>query len=87
MKARFIIFTLTIFFILLNSVYSMAQCAMCRATVEKNVSEGEQLSIAANLNLGIMYLFLMPYAIIIVIWYFWRKKSKQAKLEREALKN
>ncbi|BDD05082.1 hypothetical protein AUTU_25650 [Aureibacter tunicatorum] len=54
-----------------------AQCAMCRASVENNVSEGESISLAAKLNLGIMYLFAMPYIIAAVIGYVWYKKAKK----------
>ena len=58
--------------------YSMAQCAMCRVTIENNVSNGD-LSRGAGLNMGIMYLFTVPYVLIAVVWYFWRKNSKQKK--------
>ncbi len=64
-------------FILINSA-SFAQCAMCRASVENNVSNGET-SIGAGLNMGIMYLFVMPYllaAVIGVLWYRYAKKRK-----------
>lgn len=53
----------------------MAQCAMCRATVENNVSNGD-VGLASNLNLGILYLFVTPYLVIGVIAFFWYKKSK-----------
>lgn len=52
-----------------------AQCAMCRATVENNVSGGET-SLAAGLNTGILYLFITPYLIIGVIAFLWYKQSK-----------
>lgn len=54
----------------------MAQCAMCRATVENNVSNGD-VGLASNLNLGILYLFVTPYVVIAVIAFFWYKKSKE----------
>lgn len=53
----------------------VAQCAMCRATVENNVSNGET-TLASNLNLGILYLFVTPYLVIGVIAFLWYKKSK-----------
>ncbi|MEX2336114.1 MAG: hypothetical protein WD555_02445 [Fulvivirga sp.] len=52
-----------------------AQCAMCRATVENNISNGDT-SIGAGLNFGILYLFSMPYLIIAVVAYLWYRKSK-----------
>ena len=57
---------------------SFAQCAMCRASVENNVSNGDT-SVAAGLNLGIMYLFVMPYLIAMVIGYFWYRNAKKRK--------
>ncbi|WKN30629.1 hypothetical protein PZB74_16855 [Porifericola rhodea] len=54
----------------------MAQCAMCRATVENNVSAGET-ALGSGLNLGILYLFVTPYLIFGVLAFFWYKKSKE----------
>ncbi|MCG8475885.1 MAG: hypothetical protein MI784_10475 [Cytophagales bacterium] len=54
-----------------------AQCAMCRASVESNVSQGDSESFAAGLNMGILYLFVMPYVVILLIIYFWRKNAKK----------
>ena len=68
------VFYLTFIFVLL-ATYSFAQCAMCKATVENNVSNGE-IGIAGNLNAGILYLFVMPYLAIGLIGYFWYKSSK-----------
>ena len=55
---------------------AMAQCAMCRTTIENNVSAGDT-SLASGLNLGIMYLFLSPYVVLAVVAYLWYRKSKQ----------
>ena len=55
---------------------AVAQCAMCRATVENNVSAGET-SLASGLNLGILYLFFTPYLVIGVIAFFWYRNSKK----------
>lgn len=52
-----------------------AQCAMCRATIENNVSDGVT-GLASGLNLGIMYLFMTPYLVVSVIAFMWYKKSK-----------
>ena len=59
---------------------TFAQCAMCRASVENNVSNGDT-SVAAGLNLGIMYLFVMPYLIAMVLGYFWYKNAKKRKVK------
>jgi hypothetical protein len=55
---------------------SFPQCAMCRATIENNLSNGD-IGIGAGLNFGILYLFVMPYLIIAVVGYFWYKSSRK----------
>jgi hypothetical protein len=52
-----------------------AQCAMCRVSLENNVSNGE-IGIAENLNTGIIYLFVMPYLAVAVVGFLWYRKSK-----------
>jgi len=67
--------TLIITLLLWVSLDLMAQCAMCRATLENNVSNG-QAGIAAGINFGILYLFIMPYLIVVVLGFLWYKKSR-----------
>ncbi|PRY86209.1 hypothetical protein [Mongoliibacter ruber] len=71
-------FLLTILFTLISQIQSLAQCAMCRASVENNVHTGET-SVGAGLNTGILYLFIMPYLIAMVIGYMWYKNAKKRK--------
>lgn len=74
-KALIFLFgSVTLFFS--NSANLMAQCAMCRATVENNVNNGD-IGIAAGLNLGILYLFVAPYITFAVIAFFWFRISKR----------
>jgi hypothetical protein len=54
----------------------MAQCAMCRATVESTVSNGRSV-VASDLNLGILYLLMAPYLIVASIAYLWYRNSKR----------
>ncbi|GAB3897954.1 hypothetical protein GCM10028825_46460 [Spirosoma agri] len=54
----------------------MAQCAMCRGTVESTVSNGRSV-IASELNFGILYLLVVPYLIVASIGYLWYRNSKQ----------
>jgi len=75
MKLKFLFLFLVIFLIRISA---MAQCAMCRASVENNVSNGET-SIGAGLNLGILYLLMMPYLIALVIGVLWYRASKKKK--------
>lgn len=65
-------------FFMVNIGNLMAQCAMCKASVETNVNE-DGIGFAAKLNTGILYLFVTPYLLAIVIGYFWYKKSKEHK--------
>jgi len=58
------------------SISAVAQCAMCRATVVNNVSNGEQLGLAASLNTGIVYLFIMPYLLVALIGFLWYRLAK-----------
>ena len=61
---------------------SIAQCAMCRGSVESTVSAGDT-SVASNLNLGILYLFFTPYVLLGVIALVWYRTSKRnAKIKR-----
>ncbi|MHA7130039.1 hypothetical protein [Algoriphagus namhaensis] len=62
----------------LVTVAVQAQCAMCRASVENNVSNGDT-SIGAGLNNGILYLFVMPYLMAMVIAFFWYRSAKRKK--------
>ncbi len=62
----------------------MAQCAMCRTTLENNVSNGD-VGIAANLNFGILYLFITPYLLVSIIAYFWYKSSRAQLNQKESI--
>ncbi len=67
---------LIILAMLMNTVVQ-AQCAMCRATMENNVSDGGE-ALAASLNYGVLYLFAAPYLIvgsIFGLWYYNAKKN------------
>lgn len=70
------------FAVLLSVVHSFGQCAMCRATVETNINE-DGVNLADKLNAGILYLFVMPYLLAMIIGYFWFKKSRAHKRELE----
>jgi hypothetical protein len=61
----------------------IAQCSMCRASMENSISrDSEQFS--AGLNTGILYLFIMPYLLFGVIAYFWYRASKKSTYEVES---
>jgi hypothetical protein len=68
---------LILFVVILGfTLEASAQCAMCRTTLENNVSNGD-IGIAAGINFGILYLFAAPYTVIALIAFFWYKTSKR----------
>jgi hypothetical protein len=69
-------------FILVSSGDILAQCAMCKASVETNAN-AEGGGFASQLNFGILYLFAAPYLLAMVIAYLWYKKSKEHKRQLE----
>ncbi len=77
MNRLFKIFLVFAFF-LFAQINTFAQCAMCRASVENNVANGDT-SIGAGLNAGILYLFVMPYLMAMVIGFFWYRAAKKKR--------
>lgn len=81
-------YSLPLFFTFMLLITAMpeasAQCAMCRATVENNISSGES-SVGAGLNTGIIYLMLMPYMLFAVVAYAWYRYSKKESTEKKRL--
>jgi len=69
---------LTALLIVFSVGYGMAQCAMCRATVENNVSNGD-ITVGAGLNMGILYLFSAPYIALAAIGFVWYRHAKRKK--------
>lgn len=83
MKKKIIV--LTLFFIGVLVFEATAQCAMCRATVESNLSEGRG-AFGTGINFGILYLLSAPYLLIgglILLWYKVGKKELKARTELE----
>jgi hypothetical protein len=81
------LFFLTLFFALLvlaSSSEVVAQCAMCRGSLESSVSEGTT-SIAAGINKGILYLLVMPYLIIGTLAYLWYKNSRDNQMKMKKI--
>lgn len=58
-----------------SAIASFAQCAMCRATLENNFSNGKP-GIGAGINVGILYLLAMPYLAALVLGFIWYRSSK-----------
>ncbi len=70
---------LTAIGLLATNIASFAQCAMCKATLETNVSNGAETVLAAQLNFGILYLFAAPYLVIASVGFFWYRNSRYSK--------
>jgi len=49
---------------------------MCRATLENSVSRADS-DLGANLNMGIIYLFIMPYLAAGIIFLLYQRARKR----------
>lgn len=72
---------LTLAFVLVFvSTDAYSQCAMCRATVESNVGSGSDASgneVGSGLNMGILYLMVIPYVLLGTVGFLWYKNSRK----------
>lgn len=55
---------------------AIAQCAMCRQSVESNI-DGEDKTVGKGLNKGIIYLMSIPYLVLGGIGYMIYKARKK----------
>ena len=76
-------FFILVALVLLTQIDAVAQCAMCRTTVESTISNGRS-NIATGLNTGILYLLSAPYLIIAAIAFLCFRQSKQEQQARLA---
>jgi hypothetical protein len=56
-----------------------AQCAMCSATAEAGVKNGN--TEANGINNGIMYLLAAPYLAVAIVGYVWYKKYRRKNVD------
>ena len=82
MKRFLVICGFVIVFFVLTVPATMAQCAMCRGSVESSMGNGRN-NVGVGLNTGIVYLFLMPYLLVAAIGYMWYRSSKKTQQERQ----
>ncbi len=54
---------------------ALAQCPMCKASVESSMKEGSRVAI--GINKGIMYLLVMPYLFYGTIFFIWWFKTRR----------
>jgi hypothetical protein len=74
----FLVLVATLMLIVQES--AVAQCALCKANAESSVAAGD--STARGLNAGIMYLLLIPYAIVAGLGYWWYRRNHSAEDEK-----
>lgn len=82
MKKFLAICGFVIIFFVMTVPSTMAQCAMCRGSVESSMGNGRN-NVGVGLNTGIVYLFMMPYILVAVIGYMWYRSSKKNQQERQ----
>ena len=66
---KLLTFSVLLFALILIPEFAEAQCAMCQASVESSLREGSP--VARNLNMGILYLLVMPYLLFSVLFLMW----------------
>lgn len=77
---KYIYFILIVVCVFLNTAQSIAQCAMCKTSVESDLDSGKG-SIATGLNTGILYLMAIPYLILMAGGYIFFRKQVDAKIK------
>ena len=64
---------------LISQANAVAQCAMCKTSVESDLNSGG--SIGKGLNTGILYLMTIPYLLLMAGAYFAFRKTIDAKIK------
>lgn len=78
LRGLFLIFVLMV----IATYDTLAQCPMCRISLESNLKNGGQTG--SGINAGIMYLMATPYLMvggIAFVWWKNRKKDEDYDLE------
>ena len=78
MKKITIILSLAFFFLLASANTVNAQCSLCTKTAQQL---GEKP--AQGMNSGILYLMIMPFAIVGFIGFRWYKNNKEVEEEQQ----
>ena len=79
-RALFILFFSLVFMAVENN-FSSAQCSLCKSSAESSLKEGNTQ--AKGLNMGIMYLLVMPYLLVGGIGYYWYMNQKKYKTQSD----
>lgn len=75
------LFTLLIWFLSLQ--VSLAQCPMCKASVESSQSSGTK-SVGMGLNMGILMLLVSVYVIVFSVGIMWYRKYRKNQMSENA---
>jgi hypothetical protein len=76
---KILLCTLCLGMLILSVQPVLAQCAMCSATAEAGVKNGN--TEANGLNDGIIYLLAAPYIAIAAVGYIWYKKYRRKDVD------
>jgi hypothetical protein len=78
MKSLSKIIVLVVFLCLFATVNeAVAQCPMCKTSVESGLKEGN--TVGMGLNDGILYLLAMPYLLVGSVAFFWYRSYRKRK--------
>jgi hypothetical protein len=66
---------LFLFLFMAVTVDVLAQCPMCKTSLEEARKTGSQ--VGSTLNNGILYLLALPYTIAIVFGFIWWRNKKK----------
>ena len=59
----------------------LAQCPMCRMSLESNLEDGGTMG--RTINVGILYMLGMPYLLVGLLGLIWYKNRKKMEAEQE----
>jgi len=78
-SVKLLLCTLCLGLLVLSARPASAQCAMCSATAEAGVKDGN--TEANGLNNGIMYLLAAPYIAIAAVGIIWYKRFRRKDVD------
>ena len=80
---KILLFSITLFIILVLNTDISAQCAMCKSTIESSRNGGS--STADTINYGIVYLMAIPYLAVTFIGIMFYRSYKKKTETRKTL--
>lgn len=75
--------SLSIVLLLMTAIQVVAQCPMCKASVESSQASGTK-SVGMGLNIGILILLGSVYVILFSVGILWYKKYRKSQLNEYA---